>query len=241
MQPRKQHVLLLWLLFYSSMAEALEPISTTIAVGMAAALTGILARYQNIFYYFHECCRPEWISFNITSKQAILQRLLLFNVGGVFSFALIIMNIQFKQFFPPWLEWSSKHIKNKKNNDVGGSARAGFPSFFFPLVLSTPFYPTKTSYVGNTPCGSTMKVPHICLWVTLTFSGLVNAFDPITTTVVVGVGAALGRTIFKYFKETCDPKWIAYNATGELECNVNTWSWCKKSTLLFICTNGKRR
>uniref|UniRef100_A0A3B5Q318 Torsin n=1 Tax=Xiphophorus maculatus TaxID=8083 RepID=A0A3B5Q318_XIPMA len=59
-----------------------------------------------------------------------------------------------------------------------------------------------------------MKASHICLWVTLASSGLVSAFDPITTTVVVGFGAALGRAIFKYFKETCDPKWIAYNATG---------------------------
>ncbi|XP_014899040.1 torsin family 1 isoform X2 [Poecilia latipinna] len=95
MQPRKQHVLLLWLLFYSSMAEALEPISTTIAVGMAAALTGILARYQNIFYYFHECCRPEWISFNITRLktdldnklfgQHIASRIILRAVNGFMS------------------------------------------------------------------------------------------------------------------------------------------------------------
>lgn len=54
------------MLVCSGTTQAIEPISTTIAVGMAAALTGILARYQNIFYYFHECCRPEWISFNKT-------------------------------------------------------------------------------------------------------------------------------------------------------------------------------
>ncbi|MEQ2160432.1 hypothetical protein GOODEAATRI_033641, partial [Goodea atripinnis] len=36
--PRKRHVLLLWLLFCSGVAEALEPISTTIAVGIAAGL-----------------------------------------------------------------------------------------------------------------------------------------------------------------------------------------------------------
>ncbi|KAK5613843.1 hypothetical protein CRENBAI_015449 [Crenichthys baileyi] len=77
------------------MAEALEPISTTIAVGMAAALTGILARYQNIFYHFHECCRPEWISFNETrlktdleSKlfgQHIASRIILKAVNGFMS------------------------------------------------------------------------------------------------------------------------------------------------------------
>lgn len=63
-----------------------------------------------------------------------------------------------------------------------------------------------------------MKVAHICFWfhVSLTASGLVNAFDPFTTTLVVGLGATLGRTIYKYFQENCDQKWIAYNTTGEV-------------------------
>lgn len=52
---------------------------------------------------------------------------------------------------------------------------------------------------------------HICL----TVGVLVNAFDPITTTVVIGIGATLGRTIYNYFRESCDSKWIAFNATGE--------------------------
>ncbi|KAM9735721.1 torsin family 1 isoform 1-T1 [Menidia menidia] len=73
MMPRKRHVFLLWLFVCSSMTEAIEPISTTIAVGMAAALTGFLASYQNIFYYFHECCRPEWISFNKTGLRTDLE------------------------------------------------------------------------------------------------------------------------------------------------------------------------
>lgn len=68
MKPKKRHVLLLWMLVCSGMTDAIEPISTSIAVGMAAALTGFLASYQNIFYYFHECCRPEWISFNRTGN-----------------------------------------------------------------------------------------------------------------------------------------------------------------------------
>ncbi|XP_040053910.2 torsin-1A isoform X1 [Gasterosteus aculeatus] len=73
MSPRKRHVLLLWMLVCSCATEAIEPISTSIAVGMAAALTGFLASYQNIFYYFHECCRPEWIAFNRTGLQLDLQ------------------------------------------------------------------------------------------------------------------------------------------------------------------------
>ncbi|KAF7662193.1 hypothetical protein LDENG_00243590 [Lucifuga dentata] len=113
MKPRKRHVVLLWMLLCSGMTEAIEPISTSIAVGMAAALTGFLASYQNIFYYFHECCRPEWIAFNKS-------------VASV----------------------------------------------------------------------------------------LVNAFDPITTTVFVGISATLGRTIYNYFRESCDAKWITFSATG---------------------------
>ncbi|KAG7275405.1 hypothetical protein CRUP_030890 [Coryphaenoides rupestris] len=40
---------------------------------MAAALTGFLASYPNIFYYFHECCRAEWIALNATGLQADLE------------------------------------------------------------------------------------------------------------------------------------------------------------------------
>lgn len=73
MKARKQHVLLLWMLVCSGRTEAIEPISTSIAVGMAAALTGFLASYQNILYYFHECCRSEWISFNRTGATRLLR------------------------------------------------------------------------------------------------------------------------------------------------------------------------
>ncbi|XP_077354442.1 torsin family 1 isoform X1 [Festucalex cinctus] len=68
---RRQGVLSapLLLLLCSASSAAIEPISTSIAVGMAAALTGFLASYQNIFYHFHECCRPEWIAFNRTGLE----------------------------------------------------------------------------------------------------------------------------------------------------------------------------
>ncbi|XP_010876595.4 torsin-1A [Esox lucius] len=62
------------LLLNINTAAAFEPISTSIAVGMAAALTGFLATYQNIFYYFEECCRPEWISFNKTGLEVDLDQ-----------------------------------------------------------------------------------------------------------------------------------------------------------------------
>lgn len=61
-----------------------------------------------------------------------------------------------------------------------------------------------------------MKTTHLyfLLHVLSTAGVLVNAFDPITTTVVVGIGATLGRTIYRYLHESCDSKWIAFNATG---------------------------
>ncbi|XP_027035312.1 torsin-1A-like isoform X1 [Tachysurus fulvidraco] len=65
-----------WIIGWSlmiMMAEALEPISTSLAVGIAAALTGFLARYPNVLYYFQECCRPEWISYNKTGLEADLE------------------------------------------------------------------------------------------------------------------------------------------------------------------------
>lgn len=77
MRPRKRHLfpaLLLLLCFGgTTTTEAIEPISTSIAVGMAAALTGFLASYQNLFLSFHECCRPEWISLNKTGLRTDLE------------------------------------------------------------------------------------------------------------------------------------------------------------------------
>ncbi|KAL0965236.1 hypothetical protein UPYG_G00278560 [Umbra pygmaea] len=47
---------------------------------------------------------------------------------------------------------------------------------------------------------------------------VVNAFEPITTTVVAGASGAAaiaaGRKIYNYFFESCDSKWIAFNSTG---------------------------
>lgn len=62
-----------------------------------------------------------------------------------------------------------------------------------------------------------MKAARIYLLfhVFLITSVLVNAFDPITTAVTVGICASLGRTIYNYFHERCDSKWIAFNVTGK--------------------------
>nr|XP_020469217.1 torsin-1A-like isoform X2 [Monopterus albus] len=61
-----------------------------------------------------------------------------------------------------------------------------------------------------------MKLARICLFIHVfsAASVLVNSIDPITTSVVIGIGATLGRTIYNYLRESCSPKWIAFNATG---------------------------
>lgn len=67
-----------------------------------------------------------------------------------------------------------------------------------------------------------MKLTHLYLFFRIfsTLGVLANAFDPISITVVVGVGATLGRTVWNYLHESCDKRWIAYNATGKLVHNL---------------------
>ena len=62
-----------------------------------------------------------------------------------------------------------------------------------------------------------MKVAHIylSLHVLITTSVLVSAFDPVTSTVVVGAAAFLGGTIYYYSQESCSSSWISFNATRE--------------------------
>ncbi|XP_058497435.1 torsin-1A-like [Solea solea] len=69
MKPRRQQALLLWLLLSSCvLTEAIEPISTTLAVvGGVAAMAKFYINWKN-----SECCQPAWISFNMTGLQADL-------------------------------------------------------------------------------------------------------------------------------------------------------------------------
>lgn len=47
-------------------------------------------------------------------------------------------------------------------------------------------------------------------------SVIVQAFEPITTTIVTGVGVAtLGNKLYNYLFETCNGHWIGFNATGK--------------------------
>ncbi|XP_070706454.1 torsin family 1 isoform X2 [Pempheris klunzingeri] len=86
-----------------------------------------------------------------------------------------------------------------------------------------------------------MKAAHfyLLLHVFSTASVLVNAFDPITTTVVVSVGAALGRTIYDYFHERCDPKWISFNVTGlEVDLENKLFGQHIASRIILKAVNG---
>lgn len=88
-----------------------------------------------------------------------------------------------------------------------------------------------------------MKAIHLylLLHVFSTVAVLVNTFDPVTTTVFVGLGATLGRTIWNYLHESCDSKWISYNATGEHLRNLYMlvlalWKCiCLNATNVFKC------
>lgn len=64
---------------------------------------------------------------------------------------------------------------------------------------------------------------YLLLYVFLTTGVLTNAVDPITTTVVVGLGATLGRTVWNYLRESCTPKWVNYNAKGYCVQILRAW------------------
>lgn len=99
---------------------------------------------------------------------------------------------------------------------------AGFPPCFDLLCFFKN--PRATINVAK-QTALTMKTNHMCLsfYVLSTFAVLANSFDPVTTTIVVGAGAVLGRRILNYFQESCDTKWISFNSTGERLCVRQTF------------------
>lgn len=94
-----------------------------------------------------------------------------------------------------------------------------------------------------------MKTKHmyLSLYVLSMVAVLANSFDPVTTTVLVGVGAGLGRTIWNYFQESCGPKWISLNSTGErLTCLPNVqlltaagFRWVSRNQDAVLCNRGR--
>ncbi|XP_040915579.1 torsin family 1 isoform X2 [Toxotes jaculatrix] len=86
-----------------------------------------------------------------------------------------------------------------------------------------------------------MNAARLYLWlhVLSTTGVLVNTFDPVTTTVVIGIGATLGRTIYNYLHESCDSKWIAFNATGlKADLDSKLFGQHLASRIIFKAVNG---
>ncbi|XP_068190648.1 torsin-1A-like isoform X2 [Antennarius striatus] len=86
-----------------------------------------------------------------------------------------------------------------------------------------------------------MRAAHkyLLLYILTTSCVVVNTFDPVTTTVVVGFGATLGRTIWNYLHESCEPRWIAFNATGlEADLNRKLFGQHIASRIILKAVNG---
>lgn len=90
------------------------------------------------------------------------------------------------------------------------------------LAYARPFtevlwlrYSTSTADIRIRSVWTMQTCKYLCLFILLTTRVPVDAFDPISTTVVVGVCATLGRSLWNYLTESCDSRWIAFNATGE--------------------------
>uniref|UniRef100_A0A672NIG5 Torsin-1B-like n=1 Tax=Sinocyclocheilus grahami TaxID=75366 RepID=A0A672NIG5_SINGR len=90
---------------------------------MAAALTGFLARYQNVLYYFQECCRPEWISCNKTGRlveaiEPVSTSLLLGTGAAVLGRKLY--HYLYETCDENWLNFKATGLKNDLNMKLYG-------------------------------------------------------------------------------------------------------------------------
>ncbi|XP_019937065.2 torsin family 1 isoform X2 [Paralichthys olivaceus] len=153
MTPKRSQALLLWLLLCSGAGtEALEPVSTTIAVGVAATLTAFIASYRNIFNYFYECCHPEWIVFNRTALEADLNRKLF---GQHIASRIILKAVNgFMNNDNPkkplvlslhgWTGTGKNFISKLIANNI---YKEGTKSSFFHLFASTYHFPHSSQYL----------------------------------------------------------------------------------------------
>ncbi|XP_068562715.1 torsin family 1 isoform X2 [Cebidichthys violaceus] len=81
---------------------------------------------------------------------------------------------------------------------------------------------------------------YLSLHVFLSAGVLVHTFEPISTTVFIGVGlGTLGRTIYNYLHESCDSKWIAFNETGlEVDLERNLFGQHIASRIILKAVSG---
>ena len=114
------------------------------------------------------------------------------------------------------------------HDDVWGSSALWRKALVAPARVhrgsNAGFKHNKTTDVRDLDV-ETMKVARIflLLHVLSTTCPLVNAFDPFTTTLVIGATSIVGRKIYNFFHESCDPSWIAFNATGKRVHLRFTW------------------
>lgn len=102
--------------------------------------------------------------------------------------------------------------------------------FLHVLTRFVFFNSTNTSINVAKQTAPTMKTNrlYLSLYVLSAVAVVANSFDPVTTTIVVSAGAVLGRTILNYFQESCKPKWISFNSTGERLCVRLTFIFCTR-------------
>jgi len=73
-------------------------------------------------------------------------------------------------------------------------------------------------------------------------SGLiVEAIEPVSTSLLVGTGAAmLGRKIYRYLYETCDENWVDFNATGENVITMYTIVGFDHPLIMHLCIMSRK-
>lgn len=87
---------------------------------------------------------------------------------------------------------------------------------------------------------SKMKVRPPRTWTTvlhcLLISGLVvEAIEPVSTSLLLGTGAVLGRKLYRYLYETCDENWLNFNATGEHLISMCVTVYLVMIWLMILC------
>uniref|UniRef100_A0A7N6ADX5 Torsin n=1 Tax=Anabas testudineus TaxID=64144 RepID=A0A7N6ADX5_ANATE len=115
-------------------------------------MTAFLASYLDVFYHFHECCRPEWISFNRTALEADLESKL-FGQHIASSIILKAVNGFMKNKYPKKplvlsLHGSTGTGKNFVSKLIAENIyKEGMESRFVHVFTSTLHFPHPSQYL----------------------------------------------------------------------------------------------
>ncbi|XP_026209921.1 torsin-1A-like [Anabas testudineus] len=86
-----------------------------------------------------------------------------------------------------------------------------------------------------------MKTTRLYLFLTIfsTIALLVDTDESVTAAVVIGIGATLGWTMYKYSHESCDSSWIYFNATAlEADLESKLFGQHIASSIILKAVNG---